>query len=129
MQQAREGLGALAGGVFRSNRNEAKASNDFFEVFMNEPPLRANGQAMHRWSIGARLRTRWIRGRSSADDSKSGLQLSHLFGQHPQRAIEANAAIDAADRPRAQPAALDAASWLSATDHVLLNLCAQRTYV
>ncbi len=49
------------------------------------------------------------------------LDLAHLFGQRPKRAIEAHAAINAGHRPGLNPAALDAAACQPAADHVFLH--------
>src|SRR6476659_5676541 len=51
----------------------------------------------------------------------SGLELLHLLGQDPERPVEADRAVDAADGPGPDAPALRAAARLSAPLHVLLQ--------
>ncbi len=51
----------------------------------------------------------------------SGLQLAHLLGQHPQRPVQAHAAVDAADGAGVDAPALHAAARLATAQRVLLH--------
>ena len=67
--------------------------------------------------------------KSSRETEGSALDLAHLFGQHPQRAVQAHAPVDAADGARVDAPALHAAAGLATPQGVLLHLCARRVYV
>src|SRR6476619_8038327 len=51
----------------------------------------------------------------------SGFELLHLLGQDPERPVEADGAVDAADGPGPDAPALRAAARLAAPLHVLLQ--------
>ena len=70
---------------------------------------------------GAVLRTCWIRPRIQHAAACSGLELAHLLGQHPQRAVQAHAAVDAGDLAGAHAPALRAAARLATAQRVLLH--------
>ena len=50
----------------------------------------------------------------------SGFELAHLLGQHPQRAVQADTAVDAADRAGVDAPALRRSSGLTAAHGVFL---------
>ena len=49
------------------------------------------------------------------------LQSAHLLGQHPQRAVQVDATVDAAHRPRLHPSPLDASARLASPQHISLQ--------
>jgi len=118
-EQARTGLGASLCGLCGLARPCIASGDLGIDGVLTHTYLLSSAERTASPMVGPADRARGDAFQGKVIAGRSAFELAHFVGQHPQRAIQAHAAVDAARRPGLYATTLDAAARLATADHVL----------